>query len=191
MSLETIYYVGQTVAVGAILASLVAIYIQQRKDHAFAQADSEREILQETAHWFDDLLAYPRGLEDLQSSLQDYHNATPRAQAVLAQHMLKSVTIAEQAFFMNEQKLINYDSHMKLVMLPILHISTPGGRQYWDNTKVAFGAKIVAVIDKILEENPPSPDAFYEIFPYFGPGRDAVAETTTPSGRETDSGSAA
>lgn len=42
MTLETIYYIGQTVAVGAILASLVAIYIQQRKDHAFAQAESQR-----------------------------------------------------------------------------------------------------------------------------------------------------
>ena len=189
--LENIYYIGQTVAVGAILASLVAIYVQQRKDHAFAQAESEREILQQTAHWFDDLLAHPGGLEVLQSSLQDYRSATPRAQAVLGQHMLKSVIIAEQAYFMNEQKLINYDSHTKLVMLPILHIATPGGRQYWEDTKAAYGAKIVAVIDKILEENPPSPDAFYEIFPYFGPSSEVVAEMITQSGRETDSGSAA
>lgn len=191
MTLETIYYITQIVAVGAILASLVAIYIQQRKDHAFAQAESEREILQQAAHWFDDLLAHPDGLQDLQASLRNYHGATPRAQAVLGQHMLKSVIIAEQAFFMHEQKLINYDSHMKLVMLPILHIATPGGRQYWDHTKAAFGTKIVAAIDKILEENPPSPDAFYKIFPYFGSYREVLAETSMPSDPEPNSESAA
>jgi len=45
MTLETIYYIGQTIAVAAILASLVAIYIQQRKDHEFAKAENQRKIL--------------------------------------------------------------------------------------------------------------------------------------------------
>jgi len=182
MTLETIYYIGQTIAVVAILASLVAIYIQQRKDHAFAQAESEREILQQTAHWFDDLLTYPEGLENLQASLQDYRGAPQRAQAELAQHMLKSVLIAEQAILMHEEKLINYDSHMKLVMLPILHIATPGGRQYWEDSKAAFGTNIVAVIDRILGENPPSAEAFYKIFPYF----DSNSKVAALSNEEPD-----
>ena len=38
MTLETVYYITQIIAVGAILASLVAIYIQQRKDYPFCCA---------------------------------------------------------------------------------------------------------------------------------------------------------
>jgi len=182
MTLETIYYIGQTIAVGAILVSLVAIYIQQRKDHAFAQAESEREILQQTAHWFDDLLTHPEGLENLQVSQQDYRGTPQSAQAELAQHMLKSVLIAEQAILMHEEKLINYDSHMKLAMLPILHIATPGGRQYWEDSKAAFGTNIVAMIDKILRENPPSAEAFYKIFPYFNSNNKIAA----PSNEKPD-----
>ena len=192
MTLETIYYVGQTIAVGAILASLVAIYIQQRKDHAFAQAQCEREILQQTSHWFDDLLSHPTGLESIQSCLQNYHGATPRAQAEFSQYMLKSVTIAEQAVFMHEQKLMNYDSHLKLVMLPALHIVTRGGREYWEHTKAAFGEKVVAAIDAALKNDPPTIDMFNEIFPYFKHDSEtAVLPTPATPGGAPDIGSTA
>lgn len=40
MDLETIYYIGETVAVGAILASLVAIYIQQRQANKIARVEN-------------------------------------------------------------------------------------------------------------------------------------------------------
>ena len=53
MTLETVYYITQIIAVGAILASLVAIYIQQRKDHILARADSQREVLQLNSNIFD------------------------------------------------------------------------------------------------------------------------------------------
>ena len=40
MTLETIYYIGQTVAVVAIVASLVAIYWQQREANKMARVEN-------------------------------------------------------------------------------------------------------------------------------------------------------
>ena len=39
MTLQSIYYVSQTIGVGAILLSLVAVWIQLRQGHRLARAD--------------------------------------------------------------------------------------------------------------------------------------------------------
>lgn len=46
MTLETIYYIGQTVAVVAILASLGAIWLQMRQGHQIARAELSNEFRQ-------------------------------------------------------------------------------------------------------------------------------------------------
>jgi len=45
MSLEDIYYVGQTLAGAAILISLVAIWLQQRQTNQIARADMTERVL--------------------------------------------------------------------------------------------------------------------------------------------------
>ena len=44
MTLETIYYVGQTIAVVAILISLAAIWFQMKQTHDLARVDSSRNM---------------------------------------------------------------------------------------------------------------------------------------------------
>ena len=183
MTLVTVYYIGQTIAVGAILASLVAIYIQQRKDHAFAQAESQREILQQASQWFDQMLAHPSGLESVRRCLKSFRGATPREQAEFSQYMVRAVSLAEQATFMRKDKLIHDSSHVKLVMLPAMHIVTPGGREYWAAVRPAFGVDVVAAIDKVLEESPPPVDTLYQIFPYFHPDAEATEQTPPPDNK--------
>lgn len=180
MTLETIYYIGQTIAVGAILASLVAIYIQQRKDHALAKAESQREITQQASQWFDQLLAHPTGLQSVRHCLQSFHGATPREQAEFSQYMVKSVMLAEQAVYMQNDKLIDHNSHVKIVMLPVLHIVTPGGREYWADIKSAFGVDVVAAIDKVLAENPPPAETLFKVFPYFRSDGEAAEQALPP-----------
>lgn len=45
MSLETIYYVTQIIAVAATLASLVAIWFQMRQAQKMERAAAERDLL--------------------------------------------------------------------------------------------------------------------------------------------------
>ena len=44
MTLESIYYIGQTIAVAAILGSLVAIYAQQRQANKIARMDMSQRV---------------------------------------------------------------------------------------------------------------------------------------------------
>ena len=168
MTLEEIYYIGQTIAAVAILGSLVAIYWQQRKAHALATAESTREILEQTSRLFDDLLASPTGLESLEACSANYREASVRQKTEFAQWMLKHVMLAEQASFMLTDKLIDYNSHHKLIALPALYLATPGGREYWEDSKVAFGESVVASIDKILREDPVPVEEAVKIMPHIG-----------------------
>ena len=65
MTLETIYYITQIIAVGAILASLVAIYIQQRKDHVLARAEHQRQILAEVPRYTELAATDPAALQSI------------------------------------------------------------------------------------------------------------------------------
>ncbi|MEL6706847.1 MAG: hypothetical protein AAFP79_01095 [Pseudomonadota bacterium] len=168
MTLEEIYFIGQTISAVAILGSLVAIYWQQRKAHALATAESTREILEQTSRLFDDLLASPTGLESLEACCADYRNAPVRQKTEFAQWMLKHVMLAEQANFMLTDKLIDYNAHHKLITLPALYLGTPGGREYWKDSKVAFGETVVAAIDKNLRENPIPIEEAVKIMPHIG-----------------------
>ena len=47
MTLETIYYIGQTIAVIAILGSLVAIYIQIRQQNQLSRFNAIREVIEQ------------------------------------------------------------------------------------------------------------------------------------------------
>ena len=75
MTLETVYYITQIIAVGAILASLVAIYIQQRKDHALAKAENQREILMQVERLTAPPTAHPKALENIRACVMDYEGA--------------------------------------------------------------------------------------------------------------------
>ncbi len=44
MTLETIYYIGQTIAVVAILVSLIAIWFQMKQTHDLARLESSRNM---------------------------------------------------------------------------------------------------------------------------------------------------
>ncbi|MEP3051918.1 MAG: hypothetical protein ABJP48_04155 [Erythrobacter sp.] len=168
MTLEEIYYIGQTVAAVAILGSLAAIYWQQRKAHALAMAESTREILEQTSHLFDDLLASPTGLESLEVCSANYHGASIRQKTEFAQFMIKHLMLAEQAEFMLRDNLISGNSHDKLIGLAALYLGTQGGREYWGDSKAVLGEDVVAAIDKTLRENPIPLHEAVKIMPHIG-----------------------
>ena len=181
MTLEEIYYIGQTVAVVAILGSLGAIWVQLRKDHALATAECTRDILKQTSQLFDDLLASPTGLESLEVCSANYRGASIRQKSEFAQWMVKHIMLAEQANFMLTDRLIDYNSHHKLIALSALYLGTPGGREYWEDSKVAFGDSVVTAIDKVLREDPIPLAEAVKIMPHIG----TKVLAALPKARET------
>lgn len=168
MTLEEVYYIGQTIAAVAILGSLVAIYWQQRKTHALERAASQREISQQAARLFDDILRNPSGLESLQQCMHDYHSATVRQKTEFVQFILKHVMLAEQSTYMTSNQLIYDLSREKIVSLAAMYLSTPGGQQYWADSKVAFTDETVAAIEHELQTNPVPIETVLRVLPHIG-----------------------
>lgn len=168
MSLETIYYIGQTIAVIAILASLVAIYIQQRKDHALARAEHQRQILSEVPRYFELAATNPAILQSLRKCFVNYDGASPQDQAAFVHFMHTAVNIAETALYMRKDKLINEASYAGFEGAALSSLVTPGGKQYWQRARLAIGADIRDALDKALMERTDIPSA-WEFFPQFAP----------------------
>ena len=167
MSLETTYYITQIIAVVLILGSLIAIFIQQRKDHALAKAENQREILLKTTEWFDAMLSNPSGLESVQNCLLDFKSASSKEKAEFMQYIVKVIVMAEQASFMKREGLIDEDSGVKFIAFAAMHLGTPGGTEYWNDAKVAYANHVVEAIDERMRSDPISVDQFYKMFPLF------------------------
>ena len=133
MTLETIYYITQIIAVGAILASLVAIYIQQRKDHALARAEHQRQILAEVPRYLElDSDTTPAALESIRKCYQDFEERITSKTRLLSFILWHTgVNIAEMALYMRKDKLINEASYVGFENAALINLVTPGGKQYW------------------------------------------------------------
>lgn len=179
MTLETIYYITQIVAVGAILASLVAIYIQQRKDHALARAEHQRQILGEVPRYFELAATNPAVLQSLRTSFQNYDEASPQDQATFVHFMHTAINIAETALYMHKDKLINDASYAGFEGAALMSLVTPGGRQYWQRARLAVGADIREALDKALNERTDIPPV-WEFFPMYAPDPETPVSTDNP-----------
>jgi len=176
MTLETIYYIGQTIAVGAILASLVAIWFQQRKDHELAKAENQREILMQVERLTGAPIAHPEALENIRACLKDYEGAKRDEQADFAHVVQKAINLAESALYMKKAKLINEASYVGLEGAAIIWLVTPGGQQYWHRLRMAVGTDIREALDRALIERTDVPPV-WELFPMYTPDPEGGAAT--------------
>ncbi len=176
MTLETLYYITQIIAVGAILASLVAIYIQQRKDHELAKAEHQREILMQIERLTSAPIQHPDALSNIRACLKDYEGAKRSEQADFAHVVHKSINLAESALYMRSTGLINEASYVGMEGAALLFLVTPGGKQYWQRTRMAVGADIRENLDKALAERTDVPP-IWEVFPMYA--LDIVELTST------------
>ncbi|MEL6568823.1 MAG: hypothetical protein AAFQ22_10430 [Pseudomonadota bacterium] len=168
MSLETVYYVTQIIAVGAILISLIAIYIQQRKDHILARAENQREILREIENLTGIPVASPDALQNIRACYFDYEGATPAQQADFAHVVHKAISIAETALYMRNDKLIAEASYRGMEGAALLSLMTPGGQQYWQRMRMFLGRDIREALDQAMRERKDIPP-IWEVLPQYAP----------------------
>lgn len=166
MTLESIYYIGQTIAVGAILISLVAIFLQLRKDHALARAEHQREILDSSTRLFDSIRLQPTGLESVRQCLVDFEGAEPDQQADFGAFALQTILLAEKAMYADQDGLLVDAALEAYLNIAVFFIGTPGGRQYWVRTKPMFGDEIKKLLDGRLTATPDTLESLLAVMPY-------------------------
>ena len=185
MTLEDIYYIGQTVAVLAILASLGAIWVQLRKDHALARANAQQELLQHNASHFDILVEQPSVLTSVQQCVVEYDDAPSRQKTEFVAYLHKQVAVAEAAVFLAQDELIAPSSLEKLLAYPSLLLGTPGGQQNWAAGRMAYGADIVAALEDYMRDHPTDLETLYAVAPFLVPD-EPITAPDPPQAASTD-----
>ncbi|MEL6827738.1 MAG: hypothetical protein AAFN91_15935 [Pseudomonadota bacterium] len=182
MTLETIYYITQIIAVGAILASLGAIYIQLRKDHALARSERQQEILNVTNSVYEYLACQSGVVKSVRLCFQDYERASPEAQVEFGYLIHRGLNLAQQAAYMRDDKLIEDNLYSSAFGLVLMYLNTPGGREYWKRVRLSYTENMRTAIDTALK-TPKDIAPIWDVYPFFLP------EEATSIASESDEGS--
>ncbi len=169
MTLESIYYIGQTIAVVAILGSLIAIYFQMRQGQALARADSQRDLLKSIGVFLQMTLDNPRVLRDVRLGLQEYDTASHETKSNFTTWAFAYLHVMEQCVYMKADGLITESSFNGFEAGALGIISTPGGAQWWEHSKKIIGQDVVVHLERRLAELGDSVPPFYELLTQFAP----------------------
>lgn len=175
MTLETIYYIGQTIAVVAILASLIFVGMQVRQNtkqseqaNRLARAQNRRELVIHYKDSFKIASEKPEALAHIRECYQNYNNAPPEAQLTFAYFTHQFFIIAEQAVYLKMEGLLDDVTHEAAENVLLLTLATPGGRQYWEQSKLAHNPALISNVDLKLEERGDQIPPIDQLFPFFG-----------------------
>ena len=179
MTLEEIYYIGQTVAVLAILASLGAIWFQMRQSQKMERASAQRELLDRVAeyqrsftlaeadHWL-------LGMDDLEA-------ASYETKMVVHNKLSEFVFITESALNMHREGFFSEGTWAGIegVMLGVLR--TPGGQQFWAYARHYIGFEIADHLNKRLAEVGTDGPNFIDAVPFYRPRLEELKRSFAPA----------
>lgn len=173
MSLETVYYITQIIAVVAILASLIAIYFQMQQSTKMERAAAQRDILDRTAEF-----ARGFGSEDfdqLALGLTDFEGAPYETQAFIHNKLLELVFITESALNMYQDGFFSEGTWSGIEGAMLGMLRTEGGRQFWAYAQNLVGFEIADHLNKQLQELGDDGPTFLDAIPFLRSRADELA----------------
>ena len=163
MTLESIYYIGQTVAVVAILASLVFVGMQVRQSNRaadqandLARTELTLSVLNDVTDFSDRFIASTE-LASLRLKIMNDDKTLSDEEQVQAYYLIyKLISIYEKAYRLHCRNLIETETYVGLTrILPTW--DGPKFRRWWERNKVIYGPTFIAEIDRLLAEHSPDP----------------------------------
>lgn len=167
MTLETIYYIGQTIAVFAILASLFAIWLQMRQSQKIERAAAQRDLLSRVSEWSRHISTAGKGSDDFLQGLLEYEKSEAAVQMQVNTALGELVFICESALNMRNNGFFSDGTWAGIEGATIAIIRTPGGSQWWQYGQNFIGFEIVQHLKKRLAETDSDAPTFLDILPTF------------------------
>jgi hypothetical protein len=168
MNLKKFTNLAEITGIIAILVSLIAIYIQQRADRDLARAELQHEAFDVTNSLYEYLTRDAETFEAIRAGFQDYEGATPIEQVRFGYLMHRGINVAERVVFLRNDNLIDEQIYRSSLGIPLMYLKTPGGRQYWQQVRLAYTEDVHNAIDEGLEERTDVP-IVWELYPFFAP----------------------
>lgn len=153
MTLEAVYYIGQTIAVFAILISLIALWVQRRQTYSIEKSNAQRQLLDGCRAFFSSLSHDRELFEDVRACMQDYHGADDFQQQRFWGWAFDIVMMSEQVFYQHREKLINEAQFNGFTAGAIMVIKTPGGRQWWAQARQLVSKDFCEFLDQRFERD--------------------------------------
>lgn len=170
MTLENIYYVGQTAAAAGILVSLIMVSRQLRQSQKMERATAQRDLLVRVSDWSRAVSCENEGAFDhFVLGMRDFNSAAPLTQMHFSKFLFEFIFIAESALDMRKDGFFSDGTWAGIEGAALGLVRTPGGRQWWEYGKKFIGAEILEHLNTRLEQMGPStPDFSHAIPAYLG-----------------------
>ncbi|MDP1555072.1 MAG: hypothetical protein Q8L84_06405 [Hyphomonas sp.] len=167
MTLENIYYVGQTVAVVAILMSLLAVVWQMRQSQKMERAAAQRDLLLRVSEWGRMLSAREGDIDRFVQGLVEYDGADALTQLFMDKAFSELVFVAESALNMRRDGFFSDGTWAGIEGATLGLLRTPGGKQWWVYGQRVVGSEIVEHVKKRLAEVPEEAPTFLDFWPSY------------------------
>ena len=136
MSLEDIYYIGQTLAVIALIVSLVFVGVQVRisnrqtqQANKLARAENRRELISQFGTLFETGVSHPENNQALAQCYLDFENAPPYHQVAFANQQHKAINILEQGLYLSDEGLLDKVTLEGIENVLLVGLAMPGGKR--------------------------------------------------------------
>lgn len=160
MTLENIYYIGQTIAVVVIVLTLFAILWQGWQTNRIARSDMTRASFIETGQTHYSLVDSPEKADFMQRALFGEAALTDAEKLRFANLMGLAIGTHEGAYMLRERGLIENAAYQRSEGITRLYMQSPRVRKWWRaRREYSYDPQFRALIDKLAEEleKPPAP----------------------------------
>ena len=165
MNLESIYYIGQPVAVAANLASLFAIWFQMRQSQKMARAAAQRELLWRVSEWSRQINSVNENSDNFNRGLLEYESSDASVQSIINGVLSEFVFICESALNMRNDGFFSDGTWAGIEGATLALLRTPGGQQWWGYSQHFIGSEIVERLNARLKEIDPDFPTFLDFTP--------------------------
>lgn len=160
MTLENIYYIGQTIAVVVIVLTLLAILYQGWQTNKIARSEMTLSSWTQAGQTHYSLVDSPEKADFMQRALFGEAALTEAEKIRFGNLMGLAIGMHEGAYMLLQRGLIEHAAYRRGEGITRLYLQSPRVRKWWRSRReYSYDPKFRALIDKMAEEfeKPPTP----------------------------------
>jgi len=155
MTLETIYYIGQTVAVIAILVSLIFVGIQMRDGNRLARAQMHQDISDSFIQLVMTLPDESDTFFEAWFSLEAYKKLGRRDTEMLTATMLALWKYFENVYYQHKNGFVDEEYFQSTTKFMSIFLAREGIRFWWDGRKAVFATEFITFVETLKTSDMP------------------------------------
>ena len=153
MTLENIYYIGQTIAVVVIVLTLLAILYQGWQTNKIARSEMTQSSWTQAGQTHYSLVDSPEKADFMQRALFGGAPLTDAEKLRFGNLMGLAIGAHEGAYMLSRRGLIEHAAYLRSEGITRLYMQSPRVRKWWRTRReYSYDPKFRALIDKMAEE---------------------------------------